>query len=149
MHSDIEYNLSTVEMKTWSGRRRDDAVRSDVYEVQLDRKMASDLNLYSTKAEKAASLLRAFGRIRDQYSLDFDDIAILLACGRINFGSRRHPISYAQAANVSSLADYVGIPRETVRRRLRILASKQLVARVAHGYIVSELAAWSSLTGES
>jgi hypothetical protein len=111
--------------------------------------MPSDLNLYSSKAERAANLLRAFGRIRDQYALDFDDIAILLACGRINFGSRRHPISYAQAANVSSLADYVGIPRETVRRRLRILASKQLVARVAHGYIVSDLTAWSSLTGES
>lgn len=144
----IEYTHPSVEMETYSGNRREDTVGSDVYEVQLDRKMPSDPTSYFGKAEKAADLLRAFNRIREQHSLDYDDIAILLACGRINFGSRQYP-SYAQAANVSSLADYVGIPRETVRRRLGILASKQLVARVAHGYIVSDVSTWSSLTGNS
>lgn len=111
--------------------------------------VSSEINRYSVRAEKAGEMIKNFGKIRQQYDLDFDDVAILLACGRINFGSRKYQFSYVQAANVSSIADYIAMPRETVRRRLQILDTKRLMARVAHGYIVSDLAAWSCLTGNS
>lgn len=109
------------------------------------RPTPSDLGKFSNLAEQAGGILRSFTKTRQKHGLDFDDLAIILACGRINFGSKKYHFSYVQAANVSSIADYIAMPRETVRRRLHSLESKQLLIRVAHGYIINDLATWCSL----
>lgn len=47
--------------------------------------------------------------------------------------------------NVQSIADFSGIPRETVRRKLRILIAKGWVERDDHGYVHATLKARTEL----
>jgi len=110
-------------------------------DVILEGKGAS----ISLCASRAQTIIKCFGKIRSQYGLDFDDIAIFLACGSINFCSRKFIPFTVQPASASSIADYVEISRETVRRRLIILEKKELIVRVVHGYIVVDIASWSAL----
>lgn len=86
-------------------------------------------------------------RIRRRHAVDLDDLLILAACGAINFSPARRALPFAQPANVTSIAEYVRVPRETVRRKLQAIEEKGFVARSSAGYCVTDAAGWLALVG--
>ncbi len=90
-------------------------------------------------------VLERLGRIKRKYGFDFDEVIIIAACGAINFAGAKKEMPFAQPANISSIAGYVRVPRETVRRKLQNIESKGFVQRYSGGYVISDVAEWLSL----
>lgn len=89
---------------------------------------------------------------------DLDMFLVLTIIGERTFAQRNAPdLSYEQwssasvstvkpeAINLQSIADYSGIPRETVRRKLERLIEKGWVKRDARNYVTATDAAKDSL----
>lgn len=88
---------------------------------------------------------------RRHFGGDLDLFLVLCVIGDRTFSARHAPanLSYeawtassasaipALAINVQSLAEYTGIPRETVRRKLAQLVSKGWVVRDGRGYVTA------------
>lgn len=91
--------------------------------------------------------IEKLGRIRRRHAMDLDDLLILAACGAINFAPARRALPFAQPANVTSIAEYVRVPRETVRRKLQAMEEKGFVARSSGGYCITDAACWLALVG--
>lgn len=81
-------------------------------------------------------------RIKRKYGFDIDEIIIIAACGAINFAGARHEMPFAQPANVSSIAEYIRVPRETVRRKLQLIESRGFLQRYSGGYLVASTREW-------
>lgn len=86
-------------------------------------------------------------KIKRKYGFDLDDIMIIAACGAINFTGVRQTLPFAQPANISSIAEYVRIPRETVRRKLQNIEGGGFVQRYSGGYLVNNVTEWLTLVG--
>ncbi len=84
-------------------------------------------------------------RIKRKYGFDIDDIIIIAACGAINFAGARREMPFAQPANVSSIAEYIRVPRETVRRKLQNIENRGFLQRYSGGYLVTNTREWLSL----
>lgn len=88
---------------------------------------------------------------RRSFDGDIDLFLVLCVIGDRTFSTRHAPASMdfdewqgspvknvrSEEINVQSIADFSGIPRETVRRKLNILMEKGWVARDARGYITA------------
>lgn len=81
-------------------------------------------------------------RIKRKYGFDIDEIIIIAACGAINFAGARHEMPFAQPANVSSIAEYIRVPRETVRRKLQVIEGRGFLQRYSGGYLVASTREW-------
>lgn len=89
--------------------------------------------------------LDRLNRIKRRYGFDIDDIIIIAACGAINFAGARHDMPFVQPANVSSIAEYIRTPRETVRRKLQVIESRGFLQRYSGGYLITSTREWLSL----
>jgi len=92
-----------------------------------------------TKAQRMVSGLEKISR---KHQLDFCDVTIFVACGIINLKTTKQNILYMQLANQSSIAHYLRMSRETVRRRLVKLEEKNLISRLPSGYVINEPGVW-------
>ncbi len=93
----------------------------------------------------SAKFVRLFGSFRQKYGLDFDEIFIFFALGRLNYDLTNPKMLILNPANVASLAEFLAIPRETLRRKLGRLEEKSLVQRTSGGYVVRDMNAWRRL----
>ena len=90
-------------------------------------------------------ILDRLGKIKRKYGFDFDEVIIIAACGAINFAGAKQEMPFAQPANISSIAGYIRVPRETVRRKLQNIESKGFVQRYSGGYLINNISDWLSL----
>jgi hypothetical protein len=90
-------------------------------------------------------ILDRLGKIKRKYGFDFDEVIIIAACGAINFAGAKQELPFAQPANISSIAGYIHVPRETVRRKLQTIESKGFVQRYSGGYLINNMSEWLSL----
>ena len=88
---------------------------------------------------------------RRHFDGDVDLFLVLCVIGDRSFSMRRAPAGLtfgewnatsvkdirSEEINVQSLADYSGIPRETVRRKLNILVEKGWVIRDERGFVTA------------
>lgn len=81
-------------------------------------------------------------KVSRRHRIDLCDVLIFIACGVINLRSTNHEIVVMQLANQSSIAHYLRMSRETVRRRLLKLEDRKLISRVSCGYAVKDLKLW-------
>ncbi len=107
--------------------------------IRISSSDADELFFLITRAQRTIS---GFEKIAGKLRIDFCDTAILLACGIINLGASTRSTILIQFANQSSIADYLRMSRETVRRRLVRLEEKKVVSRFPAGYVVSDLDLW-------
>ena len=105
----------------------------------------SDLRTYLPPLNNAIARLC---RAKRRYGFDLDDIIIIAACGAINFAGAKHKIPFAQPANIASIAGYIRMSRETVRRKLQCIEDKGFVHRYSGGYLVKNLGEWLELVGQ-
>ena len=99
-------------------------------------------------ANVAAAIIRGerivsgLERVSRKYQIDLCDVLIFIACGIINLRTTNQDIVVMQLANRSSIAHYLRMSRETVRRRLLKLEDRKLISRVSCGYAVKDLKRW-------
>lgn len=101
--------------------------------------------------QHVASLTQFLIDCRRSFDGDIDLFLVLCVIGERTFSARHAPADMnfdswnatsvkdvrSEEINVQSLADFSGIPRETVRRKLSTLVEKGWVARDERGYITA------------
>jgi DNA-binding MarR family transcriptional regulator len=96
-------------------------------------------------ARFASRLFRVLGSLRARHGLEFDEILIFFALGRLNYEPGQNNLAYVKPVNVVSLSEFLDIPRETLRRKLVRLEEKELVQRTSYGFVVKDMAVWRRL----
>ena len=99
----------------------------------------------SGMARFASRMFRVLNSIRSRHGLEFDEILIFFALGRLNYDPGQANVLYVKPANIISLAEFLDIPRETLRRKLVRLEEKELVQRTSYGFVVKDMAVWRRL----
>jgi len=87
-------------------------------------------------------MIRELFSAKVRFDCDYDDILIIIGCVSINTSIDLGHANVLQPAPIISIADYIGMSRETVRRRLARLESKRIVLRMSSGYIVNDVEKW-------
>jgi DNA-binding MarR family transcriptional regulator len=96
-------------------------------------------------AKYAGKLLRVFNSLKARYAIEFDEILIVFALGRLNFDQGQGKPIFVKPANIVSLSEFLAIPRETLRRKLLRLEEKDLVQRTSYGFVVKDMNVWRRL----
>lgn len=125
-----------------SGKEKGAAFRNPRYNIRISSINAGDLLPLIIRAQRTIS---GFEKISGKLKIDICDAAIFMACGVINLGGSTQTTTIIQFANQSSIAEYLRMPRETVRRRLTRLEEKNVISRFSSGYVVNDLDMWLRL----
>jgi DNA-binding MarR family transcriptional regulator len=75
--------------------------------------------------------------LRRHFGGDLDRMLVLAVIGSRTLSGGRIDDLWPAAINLQSIADYSGIPRETVRRKLRDLERLGWITRCDKGYLVA------------
>lgn len=89
-----------------------------------------------------SALVASFLKFKNEYDLDYDEVMIFLALGRMNFEPGSGGLMYVKPASIVAMVSYLDIPRETLRRKMLMLEERGLVQRNGSGYVVKELNDW-------
>jgi predicted transcriptional regulator len=106
--------------------------------------MIVDSSKFFALAGQSTNFFHVLTGFRNKYEIDFTDILIFLALGRLNFDDSTD-LMFMKPANIVSVSGFLGIPRETLRRKLNLLETRDLVQRSNYGFVVKDLAAWRKL----
>jgi hypothetical protein len=93
------------------------------------------------------SLFGSIENIRSSLKVDVEEMLLYLSIGYLNteriqqVGSK----GYISSTNISSVADFMKIPKETARRKIKRLIEMGLVEN-KHGVVVSDAARWFSIS---
>ncbi|MCC2099372.1 MAG: hypothetical protein KDJ29_20950 [Hyphomicrobiales bacterium] len=90
----------------------------------------------------ASSIVSTFLKFKNDYDLDYDEVLIFLALGRMNFEHGKGGLMYVKPASIVSMVAYLDVPRETLRRKMLLLEERGPVQRNGSGYVVKDLADW-------
>jgi hypothetical protein len=89
-----------------------------------------------------SSLVSTFLKFKNEHDLDYDEVLIFMALGRMNFERGSGGLMYVKPASIVSMVAYLDVPRETLRRKMLLLEERGLVQRNGSGYVVKDLADW-------
>ncbi len=90
-------------------------------------------------------VLTVLDEYRTRYDLSCDEFVIYAAIGEANVATGRDDIVILKPTNIANVSYGLGIPKETVRRKVLELIKRGLVKRNANGIYVSDLGVWCSL----
>ncbi len=91
-------------------------------------------------------LFSAIDNIRSSLKLDVEEMLLYLCIGYLNT-ERIQQIGnngYISSTNISSVADFMKIPKETARRKIKRLAAMGLVD-TTQGVVVADVSRWFSI----
>ena len=93
------------------------------------------------------SFFGAVESIRSSLNLDVEEMLLYLSIGYLNTERIQQVGSngYISSTNISSVADFMKIPKETARRKIKRLIAMGLVEN-KHGVVVSDAARWFSIS---
>ena len=103
--------------------------------------MSDQPNIRNLSAFTSA-LISSFLKVKKQYDLDYDEVLIFMALGRMNFEAGQGGLMYVKPASIVALVNYLELPRETLRRKMLLLEERKLVERNGSGYVVKDLSQW-------
>ena len=124
-----------------------DAEWKDSYARLGSAPALSSLHKLRTALPPINNAITRLCKIKQKYGFDLDDIIIIAACGAINFVGAKQELPCAQPANIASIAGYIRVPRETVRRKLLTIEARGFVRRYSGGYLVNNVSDWLALVG--
>ncbi len=90
-------------------------------------------------------VLSVLDEYRTKYDLSCDEFVIYAAIGEANVASGRDELIILKPTNIANISYGLGIPKETVRRKVLELIKRGLVKRNTNGIYVSDLAVWCRL----
>lgn len=102
----------------------------------------NEKNELASLARYAARIFKLMSSLKGRHGLEFDEILIFFALGRLNFDQQPGNLMFVKPANIVSISDFMEIPRETLRRKLLRLEEKDLVQRTSYGFVVKDVATW-------
>ena len=88
-------------------------------------------------------LFGAIDNIRSSLKLDVEEMLLYLCIGYLNTEriQRVGSNGYIASTNISSVADFMKIPKETARRKIKRLAAMGLIENT-QGVVVSDVSHW-------
>jgi len=91
----------------------------------------------------------AIDSIRTTLGLDVEEALLYLGIGYLNTKRIQHlgARGYIAATNISSVADFMNLPRETARRKIKRLVELGLVER-SSGLVIADVARWFSFVDQ-
>jgi DNA-binding MarR family transcriptional regulator len=96
-------------------------------------------------ATEQQRLFRNLVQFKTEYDIELNDLFIFLGLGLLNYErSNAGPVP-VQPVGISSVSEFLAMPKETVRRKLSRLEKKGLVTKTAYGFLVKETEVWKSL----
>jgi hypothetical protein len=93
------------------------------------------------------SFFGAIENIRASLNIDVEEMLLYLSIGYLNT-ERIQQVGtngYISATNIASVADFMKIPKETARRKIKRLIALGLVEN-RHGVVVSDAARWFAIS---
>ncbi|MBV8564094.1 MAG: hypothetical protein JO273_01415 [Methylobacteriaceae bacterium] len=103
-----------------------------------------ELELYQLATERR-KMFRNLVAMKAKFEIEISDIFIFLGLGLLNFERANIGPMNVQPISVSSLSDFLAMPKETVRRKLSNLEHKELVSKTGYGFVVKDVGAWRNL----
>ena len=93
------------------------------------------------------SFFGSIENIRSSLNIDVEEMLLYLSIGYLNTERIQQVGSngYISATNISSVADFMKIPKETARRKIKRLIAMGLVEN-KHGVVVSDAARWFAIS---
>ena len=91
----------------------------------------------------------AIDSIRHTLNIDFEEMLLYLSIGYLNT-ERIQQVGangYIATTNIASVADFMKIPKETARRKIKRLIAMGLVEN-RHGVVVSDAARWFAISSQ-
>lgn len=131
-------------MAQWEGGTLDGGARR----VPLLNESALEAQAWPANAlrnpDKVARLLRLFSSPRKRFGLTPDEVLIFLAIGHLCTRASNGVIEITAVSlvNVSAL---LGIPRETIRRKIARLAERHYVSCSSKGVLIKEVKLWCEM----
>lgn len=98
-----------------------------------------------SSARIAARLFRLLGNLRARHNVDLEEIVIYFAVGSLTIDLSQGSMVMIRPTNIASLSEFLGIPRETLRRKLLRLEERELLQRSSSGFLVKDMAVWRRL----
>ena len=102
----------------------------------------TERNELATLARYTARMFKLMSSLRARHGIEFDELLIFFALGRLNFDQQPGNLMFVKPANIVSM----DIPRETLRRKLLRLEEKELVQRTSYGFVVKDLVSWKRIS---
>ena len=96
-------------------------------------------------ARIASRLFRLVASLRARHGVELDEVIIYFAVGRLTFTPEQASVLMVRPTNIASLSEFLGVPRETLRRKLLRLEERELVLRSSAGFVVKDMAVWRRL----
>ncbi len=92
------------------------------------------------------TLFSAIDNIRSTLKLDVEEMLLYLCIGYLNTERIQHigNNGYISSTNISSVADFMKIPKETARRKIKRLATMGLVD-TTQGVVVADVSRWFAI----
>ena len=116
-----------------------------MFTQQREQAGLNDKTDMMASARFASKFFRVLISLKGRFGVEFDEIVIFFGLGRMNFDPTQGPMMFVKPINILSLAEFLAIPRETLRRKLLHLEEKELVQRTSYGYVVKDVASWRRL----
>jgi hypothetical protein len=90
-------------------------------------------------------VLTVLDEYRTRFDLSCDDFVIYAAIGEANVTTGSDEVVVLRPTNIADVSYGLGIPKETVRRKVLRLIDRGLVKRNSNGIYVADLAGWTAL----
>ena len=94
------------------------------------------------------ALLGRVAEVRRRWSLDLEEALLYLCIGYLNTerSLRMGSHGFVAATNISSVANFIGMPKETARRKINKLIDGGLVLNVG-GIVIADIERWVAIAG--
>ena len=115
--------------------------------ASLASRPASDSPSEAAHLLALRSFFAAIENIRQTLNIDVEEMLLYLSIGYLNT-ERIQQVgtnSYISATNIASVADFMKIPKETARRKIKRLIAMGLVEN-RHGVVVSDAERWYAIS---
>lgn len=83
--------------------------------------------------------------LRRSSEVALEDLIVFLAVGTVNFDINPSSVDWVNPASISTVSEFLDMPRETTRRKLLALEGKGLLKRTSYGFVVDSLEDWKRL----
>lgn len=104
----------------------------------------SELSEITSATRVASRLFRLISGIRSRHGIDLDETMVFFAVGRLTLDPTQS-MMVVRPTNIASLSDFMGVPRETLRRKLIRLEEREMVTRTSSGFVVRDMVQWRRL----
>jgi hypothetical protein len=122
---------------------RDEESRGAVAQDGVAPNIVADMRVEAAHLRSLLALFLCIDQVRTHFTLDVEEALLYLGIGYLNTERMQKigGIGYIAATNISSVADFVHLSKETARRKIKRMISMGLLEAEA-GLVVRDIERW-------